>query len=163
YSNAGGWTNRTEIYDPMTDTWSEIGPPPGWTTVGDSPCAVLPDGRVFMGHYSSQESVLYDPVTDSWTAGPLKGSWSAEESWVLPPADTVVTVRCNPSKVADKYDPASNAWVDAGMLPVDIIEPASSEIGAGILLNDGNALFLGATSHTALYTPPAIATDPGTW
>jgi hypothetical protein len=163
YSNAGGWTDKTEIYDPRTDTWTEIGPPPGWGGVGDAPCAVLPDGRFFMGHFASTRSAIYDPDTDTWTAGPLKGSSSSEESWVLLPDDTVVTVRCNGSQRADKYDPASNAWVSGGTLPVNIVELSSSEIGAGVLLNDGRAFFAGATNHTALYTPPALATDPGTW
>jgi len=163
YSNAGGWTDKTEIYNPETDTWTEIDPPPGWGGVGDAPCAVLPDGQFFMGHFSSTKTAIYDPVTDTWTAGPLKGSSSSEESWVLLPDDTVVTVRCNSSQRADKYDPASNTWVNGGTLPVNIIEISSSEIGAGVLLNNGQAFFAGATNHTALYTPPAIATDLGTW
>jgi len=163
YSNAGGWTNKTEIYDPTIDAWTEISPPPGWSGVGDAPCAVLPDGRFLLGHFSSTKTAIYDPDTDTWTAGPLKGSSSSEESWVLLPDDTVVTVRCNSSQQAEKYDPASNTWVNANTLPVNIIEVSSSEIGAGVLLNDGRAFYAGATNHTALYTPPAIATDPGTW
>lgn len=163
YSNAGGWTDKTEIYDPVADTWTEINPPAGWGGVGDAPCAVLPDGRFFMGHFASTKSAVYDPDTDTWTAGPLKGSSSSEESWVLLPDDTVVTVRCNSSQQADKYDPASNTWVDGGTLPVNVVELSSSEIGAGILLNDGRAFFAGATNHTALYSPPPLATDPGTW
>ena len=163
YSNAGGWTDKTEIYNPRTDVWTEIAAPPGWGSVGDSPCAVLPDGRVFMGHFGSSKSAIYDPDTDTWTAGPMKGSSSSEESWVLLPDDTVVTVRTNSSQRADKYDSASNAWVSGGSLPVNVVELSSSEIGAGVLLNDGHAFFAGATNHTAVYTPPAIATDPGTW
>ncbi len=131
--------------------------------VGDSPCAVLPDGRFFLGHYDSTKTAIYDPDTDTWTAGPLKGSTSSEESWVLLPDDTIVTVRCNSSQLADKYDPASNTWVNGGTLPVNLIELASSEIGAGVLLNDGHTFFAGATNHSALYTPPIIATDPGSW
>jgi hypothetical protein len=163
YSNAGGWTDKTEIYDPITDDWTEIAPPPGWGGVGDAPCAVLPDGRVFLGHFASTKTAIYDPDTDTWTAGPLKGSSSSEESWVLLPDDTVITVRCNSSQRADKYDAAGNAWVSGGTLPVNIIEISSSEIGAGILLPDGRAFYAGATNHSALYSPPPIATDPGTW
>lgn len=163
YSNAGGWTDKTEIYNPVTDTWIEINPPPGWGGVGDAPCAVLPDGRFFIGHFSSTKTAIYDPDTDTWTAGPIKGSSSSEESWVLLSDGTVVTVRCDSSQLAEKYDPASNTWVNAGTLPVNIIEVPSSEIGAGVLLNDGRAFFAGATNHTAVYTPPAIATDLGTW
>jgi hypothetical protein len=163
YSNAGGHTDKTEIYDPEVDTWTEIDPPPGWGNVGDSPCSVLADGKFFMGQYNSTKTAIYDPATDTWTAGPLKASSSSEESWVLLPDDTVVTVRCNSSQRADKYDPASNTWVDGGTLPVNIIEIASSEIGAGVLMNDNRAFYAGATNHTALYSTPSIATDPGTW
>lgn len=37
------------------------------------------------------------------------------------------------------------------------------EIGPGVLLPDGRAYFLGATGRSALYTPPPIASQPGTW
>ncbi|MEP7119072.1 MAG: kelch repeat-containing protein, partial [Acidobacteriota bacterium] len=156
YSNAGGWTDKTELYEPRTDTWTEIDPPPGWGGVGDGACAVLPDGRFFLGHFGSSKTAIYDPDTNMWTAGPLKGSSSSEESWVLMPDDTVVTVRCNNAQIADKYDPASNTWLSASTLPVNLIELSSHEIGAGVLLNDGRAFFAGATNHTALYSAPAI-------
>ena len=89
YSNAGSETNKSEIYDPRTDTWTEISPPPGFGRVGDAACAVLPDGRVLLGHIDSTKTAIYDPVTDTWTAGPLKQVSSSEESWVLLPDDTV--------------------------------------------------------------------------
>lgn len=163
YSDAGGETNKTEIYDPAMDTWTQIDPPTGWTNVGDAPCAVLPDGQVLLGGYNSSKTAIYDPVTNTWSAGPNKGASSSEESWVLLPDDTVVTVRCDNSRKADKYVTASNTWVDGGTLPVGIIEVSSSEIGAGVLLNDGKAFFAGANGHTALYSSPVVASDPGTW
>jgi hypothetical protein len=67
---------------------------------------VLPDGKFFIGHIYSTNTAIYDPVTGTWTAGPLKGS-SSEESWVLLSDDTIVTVRCNNSQRADKYDSAA--------------------------------------------------------
>ena len=163
YSDAGGETNKTEIYNPATDTWTALSPPTGWGRVGDAACAVLPDGRMLMGNIDDTRTAIFDPATDTWTAGPTKGSASSEETWVLLPDDTVVTVRCDNSKKADKYVAASNSWVSGGTLPAVIVEIASSEIGAGILLNDGRAWFAGANGHNAIYTPPAIASDPGTW
>ena len=163
YSDAGSETNKTEMYDPTSDTWTQLASPPGWTQVGDSPCAVLPDGRVLVGSLNTTNTAIYDPATDTWTAGPAKGSSSSEESWVLLPDETVVTVRCNSSNIADKYVASSNSWVGGGTLPVGIVEVSSSEIGAGVLLNDGDAFYAGANGHTAVYTPPAIASNPGTW
>jgi hypothetical protein len=116
-----------------------------------------------MGANNSTNTALFDPTTDTWSAGPAKGASSSEESWVLLPDETVVTVRCNSSKKADKYVAATNTWVDGGTLPTGIIEIASSEIGAGVLLNDGKAWFAGANGHNAIYTPPLVATDTGTW
>jgi hypothetical protein len=163
YSDAGSETNATEIYDPRTDTWTELDPPTGWTRVGDAACAVLPDGRMLMGNLDDTRTAIFDPSTDTWSAGPTKGSDSSEESWVLLPDGTVVTVRCDSSRRGDKYVAATNTWVNGGTLPTGIIETASSEIGAGVLLMDGTAFFAGANNHTAFYTPPAIASDPGTW
>jgi hypothetical protein len=60
YSDAGGWTNKTEIYDPALDTWTQINPPTGWANVGDAPCAVLPDGRVLLGSYNTVKTALAD-------------------------------------------------------------------------------------------------------
>src|SRR5450755_2481676 len=41
-------TNVCEIYDPVLDSWTVIAGPPGWSNIGDAPCAVLDDGRVLM-------------------------------------------------------------------------------------------------------------------
>jgi Kelch motif len=163
YSDAGSETNKTEVYEPTTDTWTEVAEPAGWTRVGDAACAVLPDGRVLLGNLDDTRTAIFDPATDTFTAGPAKGSSSSEESWVLLPDETVITVRCDSSRRADKYVAAANTWVDGGTLPTSIIEVASSEIGAGILLPDGRAFFAGANNHTALYTAPAVASATGTW
>ena len=163
YSNAGSETNKTEIYEPTTDTWTEVAAPSGWTRVGDAACAVLPDGRVLLGNLDDTRTAIFDPATNTFSAGPVKGSSSSEESWVLLPDETVITVRCDSSRRADKYVAASNTWVSGGTLPTSIIEIASSEIGAGILLQDGRAFFAGANNHTALYTAPAVASAAGTW
>jgi Kelch motif len=163
YSDAGSETNKTEIYEPTTDTWTELTPPAGWPEIGDAACAVLPDGRVLVGNLSDTRTAIFDPATDTFSAGPAKPASSSEESWVLLPDETVITVRCDSSRRADKYVAAANTWVDGGTLPTGIIEVSSSEIGAGVLLNDGRAFFAGANGHNALYTPPALASDPGTW
>ena len=163
YSNAGSETNKSEIYDPVLNTWTEIASPPGWTQVGDAACAVLPDGRLLLGNLSDTRTAIYDPVANTWSAGPTKGASSSEESWVLLPDNSVITVRCDGSRKADKYVSASNTWVDGGTLPTGIVEVSSSEIGAGILLEDGRAFFAGANNHTALYTPPTVASATGSW
>src|SRR5579871_570019 len=37
-------TNKAEIYNPTTNTWTRLRPPTGWSFIGDSPSVVLPNG-----------------------------------------------------------------------------------------------------------------------
>ena len=37
-----------EIYDPLTNVWTPLPVPTGWTKIGDAPCSALPDGRVLV-------------------------------------------------------------------------------------------------------------------
>lgn len=163
YSDAGSETNDTEIYDPVLDTWTTIPAPAGWARVGDAACCVLADGRMLMGNLDDTRTAIFNPATNTWSAGPNKGTSSSEESWVLLADGSVLTVRCNGTQQAEKYIPSSNTWVSAGTTPVNLVEIASSEIGAAVVLNDGRAFFIGATGRTALYTPPVHASDPGSW
>lgn len=171
YSNAGvangsnqqNETNRCEIYDPVTDTWTTINPPAGWTNMGDAASCLLPDGRLLVGYYTGTKTAIYDPVAATWTAGPNKGASASEETWTLLPDQTVLTVQCSSRPNAEKYVAAANAWVSAGTLPVNLVEAASLEIGPAVLMPDGRTFCVGATNHTALYTPPPIANQPGTW
>jgi len=79
------------------------------------------------------------------------------------PDNTVVTVQCRAHPGAEKYLVGENRWVSAGRTPIDLVEAASVEIGAGVALPDGRALFIGATPHTSLYTPGTNPEDTGSW
>ena len=169
YTDASGSQSQdeavtAEIYDPLADSWTVLPSPPGATQIGDPPLAVLPDGRVLVGEIDDTTVFIFTPGPDTWTAGPAKGTRSSEESWVLMPDSTVVTVQTDASGNAEKYDVASNAWISAGTLPANIIDTASAEIGPGILLPDGRAFFVGANAgRTALYTSGTTSTAAGSW
>jgi hypothetical protein len=163
YSNAGSETNRCEIYDPVVDAWSAVPPPPGWTNMGDAASCLLADGRLLVGYYVGTKTAIYDPIAGSWSSGPTKGDSASEETWTLLSDDSVLTVQCSNTPFAEKYVPSLSSWVAAGKLPVNIVENASLEIGPAVRLPDGRAFCIGATPHTALYTPPANSADPGTW
>ena len=156
-------TKTTEIYDPVTDVWTEIPPPTGWTNVGDAPCCVLPDGRFLLGNIFDTRTAIYDPIAGTWTAGPNKNDRSSEETWTLVGDETVLAAQCSNHPKAEKYVAAANAWVPAGTIPVDLVESSSIEIGPAFLLPDGRVFAIGATNHTAIYTPPPIASQPGSW
>jgi hypothetical protein len=50
------------------------------------------------------------------------------------------------------YDISADQWNRGNDLPVSIVDPGS-ETGPGLLLYDGTAFFLGATQHTAIFSP----------
>ena len=167
-SGAGGDTNRGEIYDPVSDTWSSIPSPPGWTQVGDASCCVLPNGDLMIGALTSPQCAIYDPVSNSWLPAASKAVRSNEETWVLLPDDTIVTAQCFAPYHSERYSISSNSWKDEGPLPVDVVDHVMSEIGPAMLMYDGRVIYFGAANvagfgQTAIYTPPAIYTGTGTW
>src|SRR5262249_37811747 len=56
---------------------------------------------------------------------------------------------------------AQDSWVPAGTVPVNLTK--GLEIGPGVLLPDGRVFWIGATSNTAIYTPPTTLTGTGGW
>jgi Kelch motif len=167
YSDASGsmsndWTNTGEIFDPQANSWTAIANAPV-TPWGDVACSLLPNGTFFAGDLSSTQNFIYTPASNSWAAAGNKSARSNEESWLLTGEGTVLTVAIFNAPNAEKYVVATDTWVSAGALAASITEPASSEIGPGVVLPDGRAFFVGANGLTAVYTPGAIATAAGAW
>ncbi|MDF0645968.1 MAG: hypothetical protein P0111_18220 [Nitrospira sp.] len=154
--------STSEIYDPIANTWTLIPPPAGWTAIGDSPGCVLPDGRWFVGRISTRQTAIFDPATNTWTATANKISNVSEEGWSLLPDGSILSVDATNPPNAEKYVIASNVWVAAGATPQSLVD-GIREIGAQVLLPDGRVFVIGATGYTALYTPPPIANQVGTW
>ena len=153
---------NVERYDPVADTWTTLPNPPGWTRIGDAPGCVLPDGRFIVGQVGTRNTAIYDPATNTWTAATNKINTVGEESWSLLPDGTIHAVDCSNPPNAEKYIIASNQWVAAGATPQVLVDTIS-EIGPSALLPDGRLFVIGATGFTALYTPPPVANQAGTW
>lgn len=161
-SGAMIWLVNAELYDPVANTWTTLPTPAGWLRIGDAPGCVLPDGRFIVGEVLSRRTAIYDPATNAWTAAADKLNTVSEESWSLLPDGSIHAVDCSNPPNAEKYIIAADTWVPAGAT-LDGLVDAISEIGASVLLPDGRLFVIGATSFTALYTPPPIANQPGTW
>lgn len=144
YSNAsagGGATSLGEIYDPVSNTWTQM-------TTADKPAAVsfvaadcasmvLFDGRILFGsaNLASTQTAIWSPASSTWAvAGTAFGTKSNtkqgscdEESWVLLPDGSVLAVNVyigggaqSPTS-AERYIPAQDIWVTtAGALPVTL-------------------------------------------
>lgn len=163
YSDGGGDLGAAEVYDPVWDSWTSLPIPNGWTNIGDAPCCVLPDGRVLLGSIFTTATAIYDPHSNTWTSTATKDDASSEETWTLLPDETVLCAECSNHPKTEKYVAAADKWVTAGVTTADLVQASSIEIGPAILLPDGRVFALGASGHTALYTPPPIANQPGIW
>jgi Kelch motif protein len=167
-SSAGDDTNRGEIYDPVADAWTPIPPPPGWAMVGDASCCLLPNGTLMIGALVDPRCAIFHPETDSWSPAASKAVRSNEETWILLPDESIVTVQCFEPYRSERYGIASNAWKDEGRPPVPLVDPIMHEIGPAMLTYDGKVIWFGAANvhgrgRTAIYTPPSTYTGTGTW
>jgi hypothetical protein len=166
-ANPGG--NTAEIYDPRFNTWTQIPVPPGLicTTCSgpgfsDCGCVILPNGNVMIAPLVptvANSTVIYDPTLNSFSQGPAYQVNQNEATWVKLPDDSILTIDPNypgrnPTELnsSERYIPSLNTWTNDAPLPVPMYN-SSQEIGAGLLLPDGRAWFIGGNGHTAYYTP----------
>ncbi|MGH8094915.1 MAG: hypothetical protein ACREIF_15825 [Chthoniobacterales bacterium] len=180
-------TNLGAVYDPLANTWTPLSAPPGWDFIGDSPSVVLADGSFVVGRKLDMQVASLDPATLTWTllgsAG--KSDFDAEEGWTLLPDGTFLTCDVLNAPNSERYFSATQTWMTAGSTIVDLHSPSTfgcipygnqgqycyyppGEIGPAVLRPDGTVFATGSYSnagagHTAIYTPPAVITDTGTW
>lgn len=160
-----GGTNA-EIFDPVTAHWT-VAPNAGQGFY-DSASAILPDGRVLVapvGYLTVGDTLIYNPVANSWSNGASSAQYQDEASWVKLPDDSILTIdpyNDNNGLNSERYIPSLKIWINDAHVPVSLYNGSNSEIGAGLLLPDGRAFFLGGTGHTAIYTPSGD-TNNGAW
>lgn len=150
-----------EVYNPLTNSWSNTPSPGG--TVSDANSIMLEDGRVLQALVTGnlRPTTLYDPLANTYTAGPSTLGIHNESSWVKLPDNSVLFVdRLTTS--SERYIPSSNSWIPDATVPVALYDPFGDETGAGLMLPDGRAFFIGSTGHTAYYTPSGN-TSLGAW
>jgi hypothetical protein len=131
-------SNRTAIWDPDTDSWTEAGLGFGTLTstskqgnTDEETWALLPDGSVLT------VQVAGGPRTERYVA--------ATDLWVLS-GNTQTTL-----PLVSLNDPVTNKTVNI------------SEIGPALLLPGGTMLWVGGTGRTGIYTPPTTPSGQGTW
>ena len=161
YSNAGGWTNTGEIYDPLTNLWTPTAPFPRGQ-FGDGQAVLLPNGKILAGYLSNTETFLYTPSTNTWAASgsKLRGDRNNEETWLLIPGGDVLCYEIFSSPAsgagfAQRYVSSTGTWIDAGSVPVPLsnVVTLGAELGPGAVLPDGRVIQIGANNLTAIYTP----------
>jgi hypothetical protein len=174
YSSLGNDTNTGEIYDPVANTWTTIPNYPE-STFGDGLLEVLPNGNVLAGNCCSRNSYIYSPGTNTWsTTGVSRLNFDSnnEEGWVKLAesgangfglgSGNILSYEINGTspQTGQMYVPSTNTWNSAGTVPVTL-SATGSELGPSVLLPDGQVFWIGATNHTALYTPGTNTWEAG--
>jgi hypothetical protein len=172
-------TNMGAIYDPAANAWTSLTAPKGWNYIGDSPAAVLPNGKFLVGNKLTKQMAELDPATLTWrlVSNAGKSDFDAEEGWTLLPNGTILTYDVKNAPNSEIYTPSAGAWASAGSTIVDLHSPSPfgcinygpngslcyyppGEVGPGILRPDGTVFATGSYSnggngpgHTAIYSP----------
>jgi len=169
------WSNQGEIYDPVTNRWTSVAPPPGWTNIGDAASDVLPDGT-FMLQQPCQTCVtnpdlvvddaLLNAKTLKWTVipGAGKNDPNDEEGWTLEPSGQLLTVDTWIPAATQLFNPSTRSWSFAGNTAAngDPVDPLPVvEIGPQVEMPGGNTFVVGAGSSTQ-EPPTACTTDADT-
>jgi hypothetical protein len=162
--NEGGskpvWTSLGAYYNRKANTWSAVNPPAGWTSIGDAPSVVLPNGTFMLGNCCSVQQALFNPSTKAWTAtGAGKADSNNEEGWTLLPSGNVLTADVGDAPNSELYNSAGGTWSSAGILPELLTGKAyGDEMGPQVLRPDGTVFTGGADQYTAIYH-----TSTGAW
>jgi hypothetical protein len=185
-STAGSDTPTGEIFDPLTNHWSNLSKPASFDFVrGDCNGSVLSDGRVLIGGATpsgappswSKRTAIWDPHTDHWVeAGRKFGVLSKtdkedpfeEETFVMLRDGSVLVPAVRDTPKAQRYVPVLDEWLDVHNAPVKLaIDTLKGtgvfETGPAILLPDGRVFAIGGTGETAIFTPGPHLNSPGSW
>lgn len=150
-------TNLGAIYDPLTNKWTSITAPSGWSEIGDAQSAVFPDGTFMLGNCCASNQALLNLSGFKWTTtGSGKFDANSEEGWTLLANGMLLTADVISQPHSELYNQATGTWSSAGTVPVSLA--SGEEIGPQTLRPDGTVWVEGATGHNAVYDSTS-----GTW
>ncbi|MDQ2720657.1 MAG: fibronectin type III domain-containing protein [Bacteroidota bacterium] len=155
--------SSVEIYDPLINAWTSTASPGFNGAISDANSEIFSDGRVLqaaVGDNSGTGCKVYDPATNSFGTTITTLHSGDEATWLKLPDGSILMIDYL-ANTSERYIPSLNQWIADSNVPVSLHD-AAGEIGASFLLPDGRAFFIGATSHTALYTPSGN-NNPGSW
>lgn len=155
----GTGTYIAELYNTAHDSWFTIGQTPNMTHISDAVSKILPNGSVLQGS-TGGACWIYNVTSNSWQTAPSARNQN-EACWVKMPNDAILTVD-NFGQQAEHYVPSLNAWVQDPNTPQDLYG-FGGELGPAFVLPNGNVFCIGASVHTATYTPGATANVGGSW
>jgi hypothetical protein len=169
------WSNQGAIYNPVTNTWASVAPPPGWTNIGDSASDVLDNGTFMLQHPCNTCATNPDLTVDdallnaknlTWKVIPATGKNDPndEEGWTLEPSGQLLTLDVWGVGSTQLFNPSNDTWSFAGATapngnPVNPFPVV--EIGPQVEMPGGNTFVVGAGTSTQEF-PAKCTTDEET-
>ena len=154
FTNATGskWANRTtEIYDPITKTWSRLAKDP-FDVPFDASTAKLLDGRVAL--FNNNRVALFDPNTDTWSLSSATSGWPNVGAIIrsLVMNNGKVFLCCYNSMSAVIYDPVLDTFSD-------LINLSGRPWGDAVLVQHGDDVWM--FGMDTAYSPTKVAVYRG--
>jgi hypothetical protein len=164
----GVWTNLGAIYNPATNSWRSVSPPPGWENIGDAQSDVLANGTFMLAQPCQNctsasgtlttGDALFNASGLSWLVIPGQGKNDPndEEGWTLEPSGQLLTIDTWLTPSTELFTPSSLSWGSAGNTITSPVNSPAVEIGPQIEMPGGNTFVVGAgTSSEEPPTPCA--------
>jgi hypothetical protein len=149
-----GFSTLGYIYDPTTNTWAHVTPPPGWNG-GDANSIVLATGQFVVADPLSTRIFSTPTFPAVWTTLPTPGKADVndEEGWTLLPSGKFLTVDAFIRTASEIYDPVAHTWSSAGSTVVNLSDAVSAEVGPAVLMYNGVVWATGGGLH---FTPTTL-------
>ncbi|MBI2395589.1 MAG: hypothetical protein HYV09_38845 [Deltaproteobacteria bacterium] len=170
-STPGAEILATEVFDPVTDTWTAKAPPPrphlfGWSARVGAGKVLLGNGRPSAATSACTAAVdLYDPVANSWTSvAPTSVPRCGAAVVTLPDGKVVVASGGDMTgfvSTAELFDPATNAWSSAGAMDSGLQSPQGVLVGSKVLVVGMSAFLYDPTTNTWTNVPSRTRMQPG--
>jgi hypothetical protein len=150
------WTNKGAIYNPVTNHWTAVAPPSGWTNIGDAMGDVLANGTYMLSQacqnctsanpQQSTSLALFNATGLNWLTlgGQGKNDPNDEEGWTLQPNGQLLTIDTWLTPTTELFTPSSLSWSFAGNTVKSPVNTPSAEIGPQAEVPNGNTFVVGA-------------------
>jgi N-acetylneuraminic acid mutarotase len=162
---AGSFVANTQIYSPITNTWSTGGPLP--TATGSGCAAAAGNALYYIGGFVGPADTdvtnavwAYDPSTQTWFSRAPKPTAEEGATCVVENDIIYVSGGYNGSFLAtvESYNPATNSWTSEAPLLLQEDQATAGLVGTTIIVTDGSDnIYTGYTqgydAETNTWTP----------
>jgi hypothetical protein len=164
------WSNKGSIYNPVTNKWSPVPAPTGWTNIGDAQSDVLANGTFLLSQACQNcattspilttDDAIFNTTGDNWLVIPGQGKNDPndEEGWNLEPSGQLLTVDTWLPPTTELFNPSSLSWSFAGNTVKSPINTPAVEIGPQVVMPGGNTFVVGAGTSSEI-APAKCTTD----